>query len=1113
MRQPATKLRELDRDRPSLPVPAINGLPKNLFMIAMLGCCSIFFTASHAWPQDTGGQPSEASMAMYADAANFQTGGALELAIESWKKFLTKHPSHPMAADAAHFLGVCHMQSDPPDYVAAGKSFANALKNKKYDLREESLVNYGWCLYATAGDGQEKDAKRLTATITSFQALVKEFPKSQFLDRAFFYSGEAAYGLGQIQKAIDFYNQLLALPDAAKSPLHCDAIYARGVAFEELKLPDQAIASFKQLLASCSRDELVTDVHLRMGDLLILLGKYDQAIESFQSLAKANASDDDRAYALFRQAYALVQSGQSSKAAETYDQLRVKFPDSSYAASAILASAQSSYRGGDMEAAEKKFLNVLAQSNVSAATEASHWLARIYLAKGDSEQAITITRKQFDRGVEGEFANDLRLDLAEALAAEPGSVEESLKLFEKIYRDAPTDELAPRALYNAAFSALQLGQAELALKLSLEFIQTFPKDTLVSDLRFVAGESQLATGQAELASDTFAYLLANSERDNVQRPIWILRAAVANNAAKKWDQSISILQKEITGLPEPAQRAEAYQLIGLAHLRSDRGKDAAKAFQKSLQTDPNWPRSDQTSLFLGQALLAANQPKEARQVWRKLIEGARNPVMADQARYRIAQLATADNRFEDAIKWYDQILEVRGEPRLVPYAQYGKGWAELQLERYQPAFKTLNQMLTENQQHPLMNDATLARGIASRKLGQLATAKSDLERFLASKPTGINLGHSLYELALIEQQSKKPAEAAKKLERLVKEVPDYPSMDQVLYELGWSLQESGDAKAAIRHFDTLIRGFPENPLVAEAAYFVGQQKYAARQWEQAAKFFAIAAAKPGDASLNEKAHYRMGWSYFNLGDYDKSEQAFSDQFARHSNGAFAFDAEMMVGESRFKRKDYKTSLSAYQKARNWIRDKNETSQTIRDGSERQIRELAFLHGGQSAAQLEQWDEAIEWYDELRKRFPTTAYLPQAFYETGFAYQQKGDPANALRFYSQVADKYRNELAARARFMMGEIHFSNKAFDKAIPEFQRVMFGFGAEKAPDQIKNWQAKSGFEAARCSELLMQSARSDAAKKKARKYTQEFYSYVIEKHPKHELASDVRKRLEALE
>ena len=147
-----------------------------------------------------------------------------------------------------------------------------------------------------------------------------------------------------------------------------------------------------------------------------------------------------------------------------------------------------------------------------------------------------------------------------------------------------------------------------------------------------------------------------------------------------------------------------------------------------------------------------------------------------------------------------------------------------------------------------------------------------------------------------------------------------------------------------------------------------------------------------------------------------------------------------------------------------------------------------------------------------KRFPASKYLPQVFYETGFAYQQQGDEAKALKFFAEVADNYRNELAARARFMMGEIHFADRAFDQAIPEFQRVMFGFGAERAPDRIKNWQAKSGFEAARCSELLMQLAKTPAGKSKAGKYAKNFYAYVIDKHPKHPLAAKSRERLEAL-
>ena len=97
-------------------------------------------------------------------------------------------------------------------------------------------------------------------------------------------------------------------------------------------------------------------------------------------------------------------------------------------------------------------------------------------------------------------------------------------------------------------------------------------------------------------------------------------------------------------------------------------------------------------------------------------------------------------------------------------------------------------------------------------------------------------------------------------------------------------------------------------------------------------------------------------------------------------------------------------------------------------------------------------------------------------------------------------------------MMGEIHFTNRDYDKAIPEFQRVMYGFGADQAPADIKNWQAKSGFEAARCSDLLLQEARTDNARNKAKNYATGFYQYVLEKHPNHELAAKSRDRLEKL-
>ena len=1056
-------------------------------------------------------QPSEASMAAYADAANFQTGGAIKLAIDAWQKFLKEYPDHPRAAEAAHYLGVCYMQRENPDYLAAAEAFARALQDKQYDLREESLINRGWCLYAAAGTGPERDEKLLKEAFATFETLREEYSGSRFLDRALFYSGEISYELGQPQRAISFYNRLLESRAAEDSPLRCDALYARGVAQEDAQRFDEAVASYRELLERCPDDELVGDVHLRLGDLMIRREQYADAVAAFDQALASLERPEDKAYALFRQGYALVQAGKPSEAAAKYERLLAEYPDSQYAASANLASAQSIYRSGDLEAAAERFEKILQQGNPAAATEAAHWLAQIELTQGNAEAAEQIARKQLEAGARGEFATALELDLAEALSYRPEMLEESLRRFEQTYRDAPDDPLAPRALYNAAFLSLQTGQFDRAVQLAEQFLERFPEDTLAPDVRFIAAESLLASGRAESAAKRYRELLAESPAtENPQRALWVLRAGAAYNAAGQPDQAVELLERHLDSLSQPSQAGEAHLLIGQAHLQAQRPAEAAQAFQAS--SEISWPRAGEAALMTGQALLADGQPKQAAQTWQRLVEQNPDSPMAAQARYKLAQLASDRGEHERAIAQYEAILESENAPALRVYALYGKGWSLMQSGQHAAAAEILTRVIEQHPEHPLHGDAMLARGISRRALGQHQDARRDLEAFLSTEPQGTDLGHALYELALIDQQQDNPASAAERLQRLVEQVPDYASMDEVLYELGWSLRESGQTQPAVKQFAELLQRFPETPLAAEAAYFVAQQHYEQGRWEPAAEYFAIAAKRSQDAELSEKAHYRLGWSRFKLGRYDAAEEAFQRQAELHGDGELAMDALMMIGESRFKQENYERALEAFQRARERIQQRDEEADSLRDRQQRQVRELVLLHGGQSAAQLKRWDEAIAWYDELRQRFPATSYLPQVFYETGFAYQQQGKLDQALKFFSQVADNYRNELAARARFMMGEIHFERRELDQAIPEFQRVMFGFGAEKAPPEIQNWQAKSGFEAGRCAELLLQRAESEAARRKARRFAIDFYEYVLDKHPEHELAAKSRQRLEAL-
>ncbi|MCA9137983.1 MAG: tetratricopeptide repeat protein [Planctomycetales bacterium] len=1058
-------------------------------------------------------ESTEQSIALYADAANFQTSGAIDLAIENWKKFLATYSDDDLASKAAHYLGVCYMQKENPDYAAAADAFGKSLQDRKSDLREESLANQGWCYYASAGNGPQRDESKLKQTIATFELLRKENPKSAYIDRANFYSGEAAYGLGDRAKAIKLYDEFLAMPTSKDSPLRCDAIYAKGIAQEELNQTDQAIATFQQLLDGCADSALVVDVQMRLGDLKITQKDFPTAIDFFEKAIAASKEDADKSYAIFRQAYALVQSGKPNEAAARYDRLQTEFPDTPYAANATLASGQSLYRGGDIDQAALRFEKVMGQNNVAAATEAAHWLARIKLAKSDPAAAAEVAKRQIEAGTDGDFAVDLQVDLAEALSVNPATVEESIKVAEKAYRDSPQDPLAPRALYNAAYSSLQVNQYDRAKQLASEFLTKFAADQLSADVRFIVAESQLLSGQAAEAVDQFKVLLKSAPGDNVQRPAWVLRAALAMNSLKSYDDAIALLKAEDATFKQDANRAEAKFLVGQAYLNSGRPAEAAQSFGRVAEIAPQWPRAKEAMLLQGTALLSSGNREQAEVVWNNLVKSDEASAMADQARYKLAQVASSNAGYATAITLYSQIIDADRDQGLIPYALYGRGWSQMQSNEHRQALESMDRILNDSPGHPLSDDALIARGISHRTLGNLKEAQTDLNAYLELKPTGVNLGHALYELALVDQKETRHAEAAENLRRIVDQVPDYPAMDKVLYELGWSLKESGNDDKAVETFRQLLSKYPDATLAAEAAYFVGQQSYTAGDWTTAANYFQIAADKTTDPEMSEKALYRLGWSMFKDSKLDQAQEAFTKQAAKHAAGKLAIDARMMIGECLFKAEEFDGALDSYTKGRETIRTNNEDADSLRDASERQVRELILLHGGQSAAQLKRWDEAIQWYEELKQRFPATAYLPQVFYETGFAYQQKNDNEQALKYFSQVADKYRRrEVGARARFMMGEIYFGEKQFDKAIPEFQSVMFGFGGEDAPDDIKNWQAKSGFEAGRCSELLMQTARTQDAKNRSRQFATQFYQYVVQKHAGHELATKSAERLEAL-
>ncbi len=274
----------------------------------------------------------------------------------------------------------------------------------------------------------------------------------------------------------------------------------------------------------------------------------------------------------------------------------------------------------------------------------------------------------------------------------------------------------------------------------------------------------------------------------------------------------------------------------------------------------------------------------------------------------------------------------------------------------------------------------------------------------------------------------------------MKEVPNYPARDKILYELGWAWSDKQDVAKSAPYFQELVDKFPNSDLVPEAVYQLAQQQFEASQYDKAAPLYASVITKAGTQDLQEKAVYKLGWSLFQQNKFVEAAKEFRTQAEKYPSGKFIIDAHFMSAECLFKQDKFPEALAGYQVARQLL-EKNPKADVTE-----QVRNLIYLHGAQCLREQKKWSDCESWLREIVTRYPNSPYLSTVVYELATAKQNLNQADDALKLFGEVATKYRDEVAARARFMMGELYFSQSKYDKAIPEFQRVMFGYGAEKA-------------------------------------------------------------------
>ena len=1010
----------------------------------------------------------------YNAAAKLHNLSSWDLAAEQWRAFIAKHPADPRVPKALHYLGVCLFNQK--QYEAAAQAFQQSIqKGVEENFRELSAVYRGMALFEAA---RQQKPELYSAARTALEEYLRTYPNGSQRPQAQYYLAETLYFQGQKDQAAQAYRRFLqSFPDDGRVP---DVLFALAVCEEELGNRQAALKNYQTFTERYPQHPKVNEALYRIGELQYSAGDFEQA-ELFFHKAGADSRFADADLAVIRSGDALVQLKRYDEAAQQYASVEKRFPNSPHIARANLGAAKCLYFANRYNEALPLLVRAMQAPDVRA--EAIHWAARCHLKLGQPQQVLDLIGPETIKSAAPPWNVTLQLDRADSLYEIPDKREDAVKEYAQAAAMATDAALKGEALYAAAHTALGLGQIGVARQYAEQFRKEISDHVLSPDVEHILAECEFAENHYDSAAQMFDEL-AKKYPKNPQVGSWRVRQLTALQMAGKHDAVVKLGQTLADAVPQPDDQAAILTLVGASQLELGNPKAAQEALLLALSRSAKGPSADRAMLLLAWAYHKQGRTADARTVVERMIKDFPQSTLLDRAYHELGKYCAALQDYASAESAYRQVLRQFPESSRVPATMCELAQTLLKNNNPTEAEQLLNDLLQKYANHPLAPWARYLLGTLYYEQQQFDRASQMIDQALKGGLTGNERSAALYTQGLILIDRKQYDQAATIFKQILDDNPQYPEVDKVLYQWAWAEKLAGKEKEAIALFQRLIDTAAESPHRPEAEYHVASYLYSQGRYSEAATLYHHCYKSARDPDLIEKSVHRLGWCFFKLGQYENAAQTFAYQKSAYPQGSLVADAIFMEAESLFMQNKFKEALQLYE------------SLSPLESPDYEV--LRLLHAGQSAGQIKQPDRALQYYQQVVARFPTTPEAIQAHFETGMIHYERGELDTALRMFEKVledAKQVPDETAARAQFMLGEIAMQQKKYDDAVKYFFRVAYGY-------RLPQWQAAALFEAARCFETLQ---RPEQAAK--------LYQELIDNFPESDRIADARTKLQLLQ
>ena len=1052
-------------------------------------------------------------------AANAQQAGDFEIALSQYEQVFEDHADSPELGKAYYNAGVCLVELEQFEKATTYLTQAGEkLGAERTVLLPQSRLLLGFAQLRWGKQLAEKSEEpaepnqasqqQFAAAVKSLDDLIGQHPQFPDVDQAYFFKADALDALQRLDEAIVVYQQMLALP---KVQFQQDGQFSLGNLYERKGQLDQARALYQQFLEGPQHPS-AAEVRFRLAETwnqtamqAETSGEADQARQALQQAEPLYQAVIDAQVerlsteAMFQLAMVVSRQRDYARSAELFWGV-ANLPQADQRIRAMTYAGRDSLRSGNPALAEKRLEQATALGGRYAA-EAAHWLAKTYLQNNQFEKAYAVASQWIEKTADSQIRVPLILDAADAAYGSSARRPDSVDLYLRVVQESPQHPLAPTALYNAAYAAMEVGAFDRAIQLTEQFESSFPRDSFLPDTLEVRGDTLLLTQDPAQAEGTFRQLVTDYP-EHAKRNVWWVRTGLAIYLQGKDEQVIQWLEPAVELLETGPLRAEAWHWIGSSYFRLGQPEAAIEALRSSRAADTQWRRADETLLTLPRALEASQQAELAQSTAGQLLETYPDSPLRAEAQYRLGEYAYARGDFAEAQSDYQTVIDQHPQSKFAPYALYGGGWTQIQQEDLPAAIATFSTLIDAYPEHALTQQALMGRATSLRRTGQAAASIADVKRAL-SLPGNLSQVDLLYELGLGQIQEKDWKAVVQTFGQLVERVPDGERADQYSYELAWALKSDQQQDAATAQFLDLATRFPGSQHAAEANFHVAQRHYDQQDFKRAIEYYTNSLKTGQDRLLKEKATYKLAWSHYQQGDFQASQDGFAKQVAEFKEGPLYADGLFMVSESLYKLRDHDSAFQAYRVAKPVVDASSSVSP--------EVRHLTMLHGGQSANQAKQYREAIEFMSPIIEGQSEERLKQDAYLQIGIAYAGLKQPAKAVECWEQAARNL-GETGAHARCMLGDQLFTDKKFEDAVTQFKLTFYGYGGTAAAPEVRAWQAYAAYEAARCRVVQMGTAGTAEAQKKFKAEAVKHFKFLIENYPEDRLAEQASKELQKL-